>query len=138
MYYEMIESKSFNKKLKKEVKRLGVNPSMEGVIRFYNFIKTYNEIDQDIRINLNEEKNGTNGGLYMHYCKKIIFYEKLSLITVLHELRHYIQFNTDLIFLLNSYSKREEDARAWSSSLFFSVFPKEYKELAKTGKIKFI
>lgn len=138
MYYEMIDKNTFNKKLKKEVKRLGLNPSMDGVIRFYDFIKEYNDIDQDIKIMLKEEKNSVNGGLYMHYCKKIIFYEKLSLITVLHELRHYIQFNTDLIFLLNSYSKREEDARAWSSSLFFAVFPKEYKRLANEGRIKFI
>ncbi|MGL4774499.1 MAG: hypothetical protein ACRC2K_13140 [Clostridium sp.] len=138
MYYETYKSSEFSSGLKKKVKELGLKPTLEQVIEFAEYIKELYKIKFDIRIELKPTKDAFNGGLYIDASKKIIFYRELSLITVLHELRHYIQFNTSMIFVVDSYNKREEEARAWSSSLFYAVFPNDYKKLSDAGCIKFV
>lgn len=64
------------------------------------------------------------GGVVMRKIKTVKFYGEPSFITVLHELRHIMQDKID-----------EEDARAWSCSLFYILFPDEYEELKQNSKL---
>ena len=76
--------------------------------------------------------------------------EKLGLCFCLEKILDYVKevcynygINTPLITIKDkdielSYEDKEIEARAWSSSLFYSVFPNDYLELAEQGKIKFV
>lgn len=76
----------------------------------------------------------TGGGTYTPSSKEITLYNKFSLVTLLHEFRHHMQhegleklYKDDL----------EEDARAWSVSLFKSACPKSYKNAVEKGILHF-
>ena len=135
-YYKIYDKGKFSVELLEETKKLGLTPTLEQINDYVLFLnKKYNI--NNINLKLYQEK-GSNGGCYINLKKEIRFYGELNLITVLHELRHYIQFNSPIKVLFNTYEDREEEARGWSSSLFYAIYPEKYMELANQGKIKFI
>lgn len=64
------------------------------------------------------------------YC--ICLWKKLSLMTFLHEFRHYMQEVIPLVVL-----DKEEDAREWSCSLFYVANPEAYINALNKGLLKF-
>lgn len=139
MYYETYNKDSFSKETIEETKRLGFSPSIEDIKSYVLFLNNkYGIKDVNLKITHQKESVSKNGGCYIDYKKEIIFFGTINLITVLHELRHYIQFNSAIKPLFKTYNEREEEARSWSSSLFYSMYPDKYLKLAEQGKIKFI
>lgn len=88
-----------------------------------NFIYIDNKMAYDV----------TGGGLTI---PGTIFMFKISLITLLHEFRHQMQYQIgDLISLYNN--DVEEDARAWSCSLYYQTDPKRYAKAVGKGLLYF-
>ena len=121
-YYKMYNKKQFSKKLLKETKKLGLYPSDKEIEKYLFFIRKHFRIKPIIRLSYKDEC-GINKGVYLKYNNKVIFYGKPDLLVVLHEFRHVIQLNTSMQKLNIDI---EEEAKGWSSSLFYSLYPKEY------------
>lgn len=139
MYYLMYDSKNFSETLISNTKQLGLNPSKESIIEYLKFIVEHYKIKEPIpKISFEDKESLLGRGCYIRKSNEIIFYGKTELITVLHEIRHFVQFNTILQSVFKNYNEREEDARGWSSSLFYTIYPTEYLNLSNQGKIKFI
>lgn len=139
MYYQMYDTNKFSKKLLDKTKELTLNPDLSLIDDYLDFIVSHYNISKDKpKTTLEDKKSNLGRGCYIRKTNEIILYGNIELITVLHEIRHFIQFNTIMQPLLTTYQEREEDARGWSSSLFYAIYPTEYLELANKGKIKFI
>jgi len=77
----------------------------------------------------------TGGGVYRRNSHQITMYFKLSLVTLLHEFRHHMQnTNSDLHLYRGNI---EEDARAWSVSLFKLATPKMFANAVENGLLHF-
>lgn len=76
----------------------------------------------------------TGGGCYEPFEKRITLFKKFSLVTLLHEFRHHMQYELDLSLFRRNH---EEDARAWSISLFKAAAPKSYKNAVEKGLLHF-
>lgn len=139
MYYRTYKGESFSRELLDNTRLLGLNPTIDEIMEYVNFLNLNFKI-KNVNLNIIHEKDIDNNsrGCYIHYKKEIRFYGEINLLTVLHELRHYIQFNSKIKHLFKTYNQREEEARGWSSSLFFALYPELYIELSEKGKIKFI
>lgn len=139
MYYRTYKTESFSRELLDETRMLGLNPTIDEIMGYVKFLNLNFKI-KNVNLNIIHEKDSDNNsrGCYIHYKKEIRFYGEINLLTVLHELRHYIQFNSKIKYLFKTYSQREEEARGWSSSLFFALYPELYMELSEQGKVKFI
>lgn len=138
MYKNVYKKESFSEELLKATRGIGLQPTIEDINNYILFVKKRYDISVDVKVTLENNKQDKNGGCYIDYKKEIIFYGELNLITVLHEIRHYIQFNSSIKPLFKTYNDREEEARAWSSSLFYALYPETYDKLSEEGKIKFI
>ena len=110
----------------KEVAKLGYTPKINRILRFAEFLKRKYNISKKLEIELRKDVGAFNGGLYID--NKIIIYENIKLPTLLHELRHWIQFNTRISKELHTYELREIDARMWSSSIICKVNTEKYKK----------
>lgn len=55
-----------------------------------------------------------------------------SIITLMHEFRHTMQHK---IGVLQPYNNKEEDAKAWSLSLYHQVAPNTLQKLIKEGRV---
>lgn len=139
-YHLVYKKENFSKELLEGLKAYeGKEMDKTQINLLYSFIKKHFNIStslSSIQIHDNNE-SALNDAIYLDCSKEIIFYKKPSLITVLHELRHYIQFNTELRYMEWDYDDKEEDARSWSASLYYSCFPEEYMNLYKQNKLKF-
>lgn len=137
MYYKAIDYENFSNKLLERTKKLGVKPSEEDVRDYLVFIRENFKIKNEVELEFIKNSE-YDGGCYVDCNRRIIIYKNITLIKVLHEIRHFIQFNTHIKEILTNYEDRELDARAWSSSLFYSLFPEEYLSFSKTDCIKYI
>ena len=139
-YHLIYRKENFSKELLEGIERfLDKEMDKTNINLLYLFLKDHFKIDKplsSIKIYDNNE-TALNDAIYLDCSKEIIFYKIPTLITVLHELRHYIQFNSDLSFIELDYDDKEEDARAWSASLYYSCFPERYMDLYKSNKLKF-
>lgn len=136
-YYLTYDKESFSEELLKTTKELGLCFCLEKILDYVKKVCYNYDINTPL-ITIKDKNKVMNEGIYLGYKKEIIFYGFPSLITLLHELRHHIQQETKIFDMELSYEDKEIEARAWSSSLFYSVFPETYLELAKQGQIKFI
>lgn len=133
-YYKSYNDKEFSKELKRAVYEVGLKPSIE---------KTQFCVDKICELygistpNIILCKSKGFEGMYIGVRKEIVLNENIELIYLLHELRHHIQKET-LSFFELSYEDKEHEARMWSSSLFYAVFPEEYLELVRLNKIKYV
>jgi hypothetical protein len=73
----------------------------------------------------------TGGGKYRPDTHTIYLFKKYSLTTLLHEFRHAWQFRT------GSTLDKEDDARAWSCSLYKVTDPERYQRAVENGILHF-
>lgn len=93
----------------------------------------------------------TGGGSYSITNNTIYLYKKFSLTTLLHEFRHHMQHEAyqvhndrlinkstgELDFEGNTKLALEQDARAWSCSLYYNASPRRYNTAVKKGILHF-
>lgn len=79
--------------------------------------------------------NRTGGGIYTPHLKEITIYKKFSLVTLLHEFRHHMQYEIEDLKLYKG--DLEHDARAWSVSLYKLALPESYKRACENGILHF-
>jgi len=78
----------------------------------------------------------TGGGTYSGSFKEITLYKKFSIVTLFHEFRHHLQHSKGIQLKLYR-NDIEEDARAWSVSLFKLAAPNSYQRAVERGTLKF-
>lgn len=78
--------------------------------------------------------NQTGGGCYEPWNNRITLFKKFSMVTLLHEFRHHMQHQMEFGLYRNDI---EEDARAWSVSLFKAACPKSYQNAINKGILHF-
>lgn len=76
----------------------------------------------------------TGGGSYDSYSKTINLFKKFSMVTLIHEFRHYMQDCMELDLYKDDH---EEDSRGWSVSLFKLACPKSYENAVAKGILHF-
>lgn len=76
----------------------------------------------------------TGGGSYMVDYNTIELYKKFSLVTFLHEFRHVMQHKLDI----DMYKTNEDDARAWSLSLYYLADPVRFNRAARMGMLHYV
>jgi hypothetical protein len=79
--------------------------------------------------------HSTGGGTYRPANAHITLYKKFSLVTLLHEFRHHMQSTKQGMTLHRN--DHEEDARAWSVSLFKLATPKMFANAVEKGLLHF-
>lgn len=65
------------------------------------------------------------------YWRRTILLPRYSVMTLLHEFRHHLQQHGDI----GPFAGVEDDARAWSMSLFYRVRPELFRQGVATGAI---
>ena len=78
----------------------------------------------------------TGGGYYEPAYGRITLFKKFSLTTLLHEFRHHMQLQKAGNLTMYRYDI-EEDARAWSMSLFKAATPKAHARAASRRIVHF-
>jgi hypothetical protein len=76
----------------------------------------------------------TGGGCYFPHSNEMYLFKKVSITTLLHEFRHAMQFQKAVKMFRNDH---EEDARAWSVSLYRKSLPNSYKKAVEKGILHF-
>lgn len=103
------------------------------------WLKTLSEIYKvnvpDFRFSESESNYlRTGGGVYESRLVRITLYKKISLVTLLHEFRHHLQHQKNI----KLYKKDlEEDARAWSLSLYKQALPDSYQNSVDKRNLRF-
>jgi hypothetical protein len=138
-YHLVYQKEDFSERLLEGVKRLTTDKmGKQDIQNLADFLKTQFNIKRRAKIKIDRRNDSAfNEAIYLDCSKEIIFYSKPTLITILHELRHYIQFNTSFVELDFDYDDKEEEARAWSASLFFTLYPNEYMKLYNNNSLKY-
>ena len=77
------------------------------------------------------ELNTSTGADCYKVRSQTIYMSKPSIITLLHEFRHHLQFTVGPEGIVGS----EPDARAWSLSLYYRVAPRTLRLLAQQDRI---
>jgi hypothetical protein len=73
------------------------------------------------------------GGCYVYDTNTIFLFTKFSLVTLLHEFRHAMQYQTGCC----PQDESEEDSRGWSCSLYFIADPERYDRAVTKGILHF-
>lgn len=81
-----------------------------------------------------KEYKRTGGGCYFPMLNEMYVFKKASLTTLLHEFRHAMQKQKGVKQFRND---AEEDARAWSCSLYRTAAPNSYKRAMEKGLMHF-
>ena len=139
MYYKTYTEKAYPKELIDFIKQ-----NRENCIGFvYDLIKVIKKlykIDTDFNVLYYKDKKAFGGGIYIDISKEFRFYDHISLITVLHEIRHALQCNSTTYIeeFKSNYELKEKDAREWSCSLYYICFPEEYLEKIEKGELIYV
>ena len=75
-----------------------------------------------------KERTISSNGLFSPTQNKITLFKKASLVTYLHEFKHYLQF-------AKKRKQNEKVARGWSLSLFYLADKKAFKRAVEKGYI---
>lgn len=139
MYYKSYTEKAYPKELISFIKE-NREDNISFVYELIKVIKKLYKINEDIKVSFISDKESFGGGVYIDATKEIRFYKHVSFITALHEVRHLIQYNAKNYKdeFKENYSKKEEDARKWSCSLYYICYPEEYLEKAKNKELIFV
>lgn len=127
---ELIKSGIWNKDMRKEDKALYMGLWVQKVAKIYGF----SEVPKFYFVDDKNEYRRTGGGCYFPSFNEIYVFHKPSLVTLLHEFRHAMQFQLNVKKFRDD---EEEDARAWSLSLFRKAAPKSYKRAVEKGILHF-
>lgn len=137
--------KHFNKKTlratEKLLKNWATNSEEENLRKMRNWLKDVSEIYQ-INFPMLQVVANAGAGCYSPQANKI-FIKKLSVVTLLHEFRHALQAQGRAPQYVQGTPPEErggfeDDARAWSLSLYFKVAPRTFKRLATENQIFFV
>lgn len=82
---------------------------------------------------LHRQPHGAGSGYYM-ISTNSIHMPHPSIVTLLHEFRHAYQHSRPERMVADV----EDDARAWSLSLYYKVAPRTLRRLAREGKVLFM
>ena len=104
---------------------------LEVVSEKYNIEVPQLVVDED---NL-ESYFASGGGRYISGEHKIVLFHKFSVVTLLHEFRHAVQYKGNPSYRFTD--DREKDARAWSMSLFKKACPKSYRKAVEKDIVHF-
>lgn len=85
---------------------------------------------------LGTEEEAHGSGVYLVREQKIIL-PKCSIVSLMHEFRHHMQ-SSEAAPVGRSLNAIEDDARAWSLSLFYAVKPKLFEKSVREGKIFYV
>lgn len=121
-YYNSFDKEHFDEELIAKVKKMGKLPSKAKMKDLADWVYKEFELDSPLNILNNMTTDGFGGGVYVNSVPSIKLYKDWNLVTFLHEIRHYIQYNSELKDYLTQ-DEKELDARNWSQSLAYSAFP---------------
>lgn len=85
---------------------------------------------------LGSEAEAHGSGVY-HIISQQIILPKYSIVSLMHEFRHHMQ-STLPVRLPSTLDAIEDDARAWSLSLFYAAKPRLFEKSVREGKIFFV
>lgn len=85
---------------------------------------------------LGSEAEAHGSGVY-HIVSQQIVLPKYSIVSLMHEFRHHMQ-HTLPVRLQPTLEAIEDDARAWSLSLFYASKPRLFEKSVREGKIFFV
>ena len=138
-YHLVYKAEDFSEDFLVRVRRLTeLKMGKQEIQNLANYFRIHFNIKPKVKIKIyKREFSPLNEAIYLDCDKEIIFYCKPQVITILHELRHYIQFNTDFRDLEFDYDDKEEEARAWSASLYYILYPNQYMNLYDNNLLKY-
>jgi hypothetical protein len=108
----------------------------ERVVIFENWVNDMSDIYNMSRPRFiwDEDTQWAGGGIYRHHDHAIIMSKsRQSVITLIHEFRHALQLTKHGEDM--KYRDREDDARAWSLSLYYLLKPTLLEKLVREGKV---
>ena len=111
------------------------NSDDENISKMKKWLEKVAEIYQ-IQFPLLQIVNFAGQGCYRQSSNEI-FMGYPSIVTLLHEFRHAVQFQNRTP-ANNTSNDAEDDARAWSLSLYYKVAPRSFKRLVGLNKILFV
>ena len=120
---------------KELIKNWGTNSDAENFAKMKIWLKKVSEIYQ-IQFPILQIIDSAGDGYYSVLGNKIAV-SRLSVVTLLHEFRHAMQFQ-NRTRVMRTMVQAEDDARAWSLSLYYKVAPKSFKRLVGQNKIMFV
>ena len=113
----------------------GANTQEQNVIKMKKWLEKVAEIYQ-IQFPMLKIVQLAGAGYY-RINKNQICMAYPSIVTLLHEFRHAMQFQNRT--RVTGYSdKAEDDARAWSLSLYYKVAPRSFRRLVRQNQIMFV
>lgn len=127
------------KVVKKTVKenKFWKNKNLDVMQDLINKVSNYYHIPEDKRPKVMISKNLLfNYGTYS-LSKNLIKVNKVSLVTLMHEYRHFLQYYTLSNDVLNSLNldQKEYDAQIWALSVFYNTAPEMFDNAWKNGKL---
>lgn len=126
---KLVEAGLWRKELPVQHKTMIINEWLLSVSQVYKMkVPEFRFDDSDVMY------RQTGGGYYEPLACRITLFKKFSLVTLLHEFRHHMQHQTCLNMYRNDH---EEDARAWSVSLYKTATPKSYEKAVGRGILHF-
>ena len=127
---DLIKSGIWKQEISKQDKAIMMGIWVQKVSEIYGF----DEVPKFYFVDDKDEYNRTGGGCYFPKLNEMYVFYKPSLTTLLHEFRHAMQAKLNVRMFRND---AEEDARAWSISLFRKVAPKSYKKAVERGLLHY-
>lgn len=106
-----------------------VGNKVERLKKFDNLLKELSDIYNINKPSIVIKKNVIGNGAYSVVENKI-YMSKISVVTLLHEFKHAIQFQKHK-------TNTEKAARGWSVSLFYLASPKHYQKAVEKGLLLF-
>lgn len=137
--------KHFNKKTlratKELIKNWGADGEEKNLAKMKKWIREVSEIYQ-INFPMLKIIGYAGDGCYSPLLNEI-YMARLSIVTLLHEFRHAMQAQGKAPQYrrhqpLEAKGGAEDDARAWSLSLYYKVAPRSFKRLASQNQIFFV
>lgn len=123
---KLIKSGIWKADVSKEDKAIAMGIWVQKVAEIYEF----EEVPKFYFVDNKQEYRRTGGGCYFPALNEMYVFHKPSLTTLLHEFRHAMQHQLNVKQFRDDV---EEDARAWSCSVYRKSAPNSYKKAVEKG-----
>jgi len=130
---KLIQSGIWDKGMSEEDKCIYMGIWVKNVSEIYGMEKPKLYFHNDKSAKRHYKLSG--GGRYYPSHNEIHLYKKISLVTLLHEFRHAMQYRLKEVKIYKKHL--EKDARAWSCSLYKLSAPKSYEKAVQLGILNF-